>query len=310
MSIRRSTGGDSTVLAGMVFAFALGAALLFAVASVLQQRAASQAPGAGTVRFGLLIHLVKRPMWVAGYAADWAAFGLQALALGTGSLLIVQPLLVTGLLFALPFAAAWSGRRLGSHDWIAAFALCAGLGTFLLLGSPTGGVDRAPYADWVLPGGVVVGIAALALLAGFRTKGAARAAALALATGVAYGLTSALTKSSVDLVTNGVVALVTHWEPYVLVVMAGAGMVVNQAAFQAGELAASLPTLTIAEPIVAAVIGVSVLHERIQARGALDWFLIVVALGAMAYGVVVLAVRSAEVAKPAPEAVPAARPAR
>lgn len=306
MRIRRRTGGDSTVSSCMEFVFALAAALLFAVASVLQQRAASEAPGSGTVRVGLLVHLAKRPMWLAGYAADWAAFGLQAAALGAGSLLIVQPLLVTGLLFALPFAAAWSGRRLGPQDWIAAFALCAGLGTFLLLGSPTGGVDRAPLHDWMLPGGVVLGVAAVALLGGLRVRGAGRAALLALATGVAYGLTSALTKSSVSLLGDGVVAVFSHWEPYVLIVMAATGMVVNQAAFQAGDLAASLPTLTIAEPIVAAVIGVSVLDERVQAHGVLDWFLIIFALAVMAYGVVVLAVRSAATATPAPHSVPAA----
>src|SRR2546421_10848278 len=126
----------------MAIAFALGAALLFAVASVLQQRAASEAPGKETLRPGLMWYLVRRPMWLLGYVADWGGFGLQALALGNGSLLVVQPLLVTGLLFSLPFAARWSGRRLGRDDWIAAIALCAGLAAFLSVGDPTGGRAR------------------------------------------------------------------------------------------------------------------------------------------------------------------------
>src|ERR1700682_2939163 len=127
----------------MEFAFALGAGLLFAVASVLQQRAASEAPGKETLHLSLMWHLVRRPMWLAGYVADWAAFGLQALGLGARALLVVQPLLVTGLLFSLPIAAKWSGRRLERQDWIAAIALCAGLAGFLLLGNPTGGGERS-----------------------------------------------------------------------------------------------------------------------------------------------------------------------
>lgn len=295
----------------MEYVFALAAALLFAAASVLQQRAASEAPGDRRVRVGLLWHLVRRPMWLLGYGADWVAFGLQAAALATGSLLVVQPLLVTGLLFALPFAAAWSGYRLGAHDWIAAATLCAGLAVFLLLGSPTGGVERAPFADWLVWGGLVAVVGGACIVVSFRAHGAFRAAALALATGVCYGLTAALTKSSVDLLTHGVVPLFTHWEVYGLVAFASAGMVVNQTAFQAGELAASLPTLTIAEPIVAAVIGVTILKEELGAHGILDWSLIVCSVAAMVYGVVVLAVRSAQVSKPdspVPVDVPAAKP--
>jgi drug/metabolite transporter (DMT)-like permease len=242
-------------------------------------------------------HLVRRPMWLAGYVADGAAFGLQALALGAGSLLVVQPLLVTGLLFSLPIAAKWSGRRLERQDWIAAIALCAGLAGFLLLGNPTGGRNRAPFIDWALAGGVVAGIGVALVFAALRQQGARRSTLLALATGIAYGLTAGLTKTSVDLLGHGLVTFFTNWEPYALVVFAMGGMWLNQAAFQAGELRASLPALDVGEQIVAAVIGVTILKERIQAHGALDWLLIVVALAAMGYGVVVLAMRAADTAE-------------
>ena len=88
------------------------------------------------------------------------------------------------------------------------------------------------------------------------------------------------------------------------VVFASGGMWLNQAAFQAGELKASLPALDVGEQVVAAVIGVTVLREKLQAHGALDWLLILVALGAMVYGVVVLAVRAAETSEPLPPDVP------
>ena len=229
---------------------------------------------------------------------------MQALALGNGSLLVVQPLLVTGLLFSLPFAARWSGRRLGSRDWIAAIALCVGLAGFLSLGDPTGGRARAPFVDWAVAGGIVAGVGALCVMLALPRRGAPRATLLALATGVCYGLTAGLTKTSVDLLSSGVVMLVTHWEPYALALFASAGMWLNQAAFQAGDLKASLPAMDVGEQIVAAIIGVTVLRETIRAHGVLDWILIVVALAAMVYGVVVLTLRSAETAEPAPTRAP------
>src|SRR5258707_12602728 len=93
----------------------IAAALGYAAASVLQQREAqSVPPGGGGIR--LVLRLARRPWWLAGVACDGAAFGLQAVALGVGSLLVVQPVLTSGLLFALPASAWLAGRRLARPD--------------------------------------------------------------------------------------------------------------------------------------------------------------------------------------------------
>src|SRR4029077_10991795 len=104
----------------MAVVLALLSALAYAGASVLQQRAAREVPEELALRPGLLGRLIRRPMWLAGTASDWAGVGVQGAALGLGSILVVQPLLSTGLLFALPLSAAWNGRRLGARDWAAA----------------------------------------------------------------------------------------------------------------------------------------------------------------------------------------------
>jgi drug/metabolite transporter (DMT)-like permease len=287
---------------GVAIVLALGAALLFAVASVLQQRAASEAPEGTSMRIGLMLHLLRRPLWLAGYAADWGGFGLQALALGVGSLLVVQPLLVTGLLFALPIGAAWAGRRLSRSDWIAAVVLTLGLAAFLLEGSPTGGIDQAAVGPWLVCGAVAGVLIGASVLSGLRTSGTTRAVFLAFATGLCYGVTAALTKTTMSLLSDGLGAAVTSWEPYALTLLASLGMVINQSAFQAGALSASLPTLTIVEPIAAAVIGVTLMEERIQASTPLEWAAITLSVVAMAYGVIVLARRAAasEVTTPTP----------
>ena len=93
---------------------ALAAALLFALGTVLQQKAAStsprrrRAPGAG-----LLLRMARRPVWLAGIAADAFGFVAQAVALTIGRLAVVQPLLVTSVVFALPLGARLTGQRVG-----------------------------------------------------------------------------------------------------------------------------------------------------------------------------------------------------
>ncbi len=62
---------------------ALAAACSFGVAAVLQHRQAGEAAGAGGPRFRLLADLARQPAWLAGVTLAGAAYGLQALALGT-----------------------------------------------------------------------------------------------------------------------------------------------------------------------------------------------------------------------------------
>src|SRR5205823_13168937 len=92
------------------------------------------------------------PMWIIGILADVAGFGLQFVALDRGSLVLVQPLLVSGLLFALPFGAALTHRRLTASEWLGSAATVAGLALFLVVASPGPGQDRAPHLARLLPG--------------------------------------------------------------------------------------------------------------------------------------------------------------
>src|SRR6202011_351659 len=99
---------------------ALFSSLLYALASVLQHRAAIAQPQESSLHLGLLARLVTKPLWLAGIAADGFAFVFQFVALGHGSLILVQPLLVCGLLFALPLGAWLAGTKLTHRDWAGA----------------------------------------------------------------------------------------------------------------------------------------------------------------------------------------------
>jgi drug/metabolite transporter (DMT)-like permease len=287
---------------GLAAGLALLAALLFAVATVAQQRSAATVPDDAARGLGLIRVLVRRPLWWLGAVGDGGGYLVQAAALGLGSLLLVQPLLVTTLLFALPLGARWAGRRLERSDWFWAGLLAVALAVFVLSAEPTRGVDRAGLREWLPTAIVLLGVLAAALVAAARARGAVRAGCLAVATAVCYGVMAALTKGVVGRLDEGLVAVLTSWETYGLVVAAVGGTLLQQSAFQAADLGASLPTVIVGEPVVAVVIGITVLQEELRADGA-EWALIAVLVVVMVVATVALA-RSA--ARTSVAAVPTA----
>lgn len=102
----------------LAVALALSGALAFAVATVAQQRAAARSSDLEARGRGFVVQLLRRPQWWAGTMGNGAGYVLQALALGFGSLLVVQPIMVTSLLFALPLGASLAHRRLTGSVWM------------------------------------------------------------------------------------------------------------------------------------------------------------------------------------------------
>jgi hypothetical protein len=85
----------------------------------------------------------------------------------------------------------------------------------------------------------------------------------------------------------------TSWEPYVGIALGVGALLVNQSAFQAGELQASLPTLTAAEPLVGSVLGLVMLDELITASGVLEWTAVIVAALVIVVSVIALSLSTA-----------------
>jgi drug/metabolite transporter (DMT)-like permease len=246
---------------------ALVSSLLYALASVLQHRAAIVQPKDQAMRLGLLGRLARNPIWLLGIAFDGLAYALQFIALGHGSLVLVQPLLVCGLLFALPLGAWLAGSRMTFRDWWGAAAVVVGLSAFLLTASPHKGHAEVANRDWLILFAVTgVAIAGL-LLAARGDNGRRRAALFAAAAGINYGVTAALTKACAHLLAGGVGELFESWEVYVLIGAGLLGMLMAQSAFQAGALDASLPVLTVVDPVVSIMIGAFLFGEGVR-RGA------------------------------------------
>jgi drug/metabolite transporter (DMT)-like permease len=274
----------------MVVVFALGAGLCYALASVMQHHVAAQQAPELSLRPRLLLELVKRPLWLGGIVLDVGAYVLEAAALAFGSIVVVQPLLVSGLLFALPLSAIGGVGRPRRREWTAAAALTLGIATFVAVGSPHGGSSTASIWEWAV---VFAGCGSIALGAIVLSRGATphvRALSLAFATGATYAVTAALTKSVVDVLgDHGISGVVSTWETYALAVVSVAGLLLNQSAFQAGHLAASLPALAVTNPVLSSIIGVTLFGETLGATGPIPLALTAGAVVVMVAGTISLA---------------------
>jgi drug/metabolite transporter (DMT)-like permease len=124
---------------------ALFAAFWAAVGIVVRQRVAQELPAANGMSGTMVTSLVREPLWWAGTLAAVAGYVFQALALAHGSLLLVQPLLVSSLLFALPLSARLCHQRLSWAEWAWAVVLTAALAVFVLVGQPHEGHNRPRY---------------------------------------------------------------------------------------------------------------------------------------------------------------------
>lgn len=247
----------------------LSAAFLFAASAVLQQRAAHQTARAAPRRsrsvpgalLDLMRRLVREPMWLAGWLTNLLGFGMQALALHHGSVALVQPLLVSQLLFALPLATAWNRRWPTVLDWVGAGAITGGLVVFLAV---RGTVPSAGEADRrrVLLALVLAAVLIYVLVTVARGRPPqVQATLVAIAAGICFALTAVLIKLTLnDLVTRGVPATAKDWPGYALAVVTFTGLLLEQGAFAVGSLPAAVAAMTITNPIAGYLAGVLAFH--------------------------------------------------
>ncbi|MFC7929517.1 DMT family transporter [Streptomyces cinereoruber] len=246
--------------------FSLFAAFSNALATVLQRRAALTVPQSDSFRPGLVLDLLRRPLWVAGILAVVAAGVGQAAALATGPLALVQPLFVLELPLALLIASLVARERLPARLWAAVAAVVAGLGAALVAASPTGNRTHIALDRW-LPVLVACAVAVVALTAAGlrRPPGRARAGCLGAATAICYALTAALMKTSMHILDGGGIgAFLTAWQTYAFCAAGVAALLLLEHAMQGGPLVASQPALTLGDATVSLALGVLLYEEHIR----------------------------------------------
>ncbi|HEX3283504.1 MAG TPA: DMT family transporter [Mycobacterium sp.] len=267
---------------------ALGAAFFIAIGDVIHQRSAHEVTDEQVSHLELFKRLLRDGQWWLGSLVAAVGFALQAAALGLGSVLLVQALLVTSLLFALPINARATHRRVTRWEWMWAALLAASVVVIVTVGNPTAGHSRASLETWTAVI-VVLGPALVACVLGANVlKGPASAVLLGVVSGALWGLFAVLTKGVVDRLDDGLWALVRTPELYVWALVAIAGTAYQQSSFRAGSLTASLPTMTVAEPVVGSVLGIVVLGETLR-PGDAGWLTLFVAVAVMVVATAALA---------------------
>jgi drug/metabolite transporter (DMT)-like permease len=252
-----------------------------AVGIVVRQRATMDVPSDLGVSAVMLSTLLRRPVWWAGTAAAVAGYGFQALALIKGSLIVVQPLLVSALLFALPLSARLAGRHVTRREWIWAGLLTAALALFVGIARP-GPQERAaslPVSTLVAAGCGIVILGCI--LVAVRLSGWQRAVLLAVAVGVLFGVVAVVTKIVMHLLgERGALGLLATPAPYALVVLGVVATLLQQSAFHAGALQTSVPTMLVLEPVVAVCLAAVLLGEELDVSG-FEAIALVLAVAAM-----------------------------
>jgi drug/metabolite transporter (DMT)-like permease len=281
---------------------ALVAAVLFAVGTVLLQKAGMDEPAGGSDS-GLLLRMARRPVWLAGIAADGLGFVAQAAALSIGRLAVVQPLLISSVVFALPLGARFTGQRIRVADVAAAALVVGALVAFLVVADPSGGRDDAPFEEWLVAGAVVGGITAPLVLVGRRLAPAPKAALFGIATGLMFALSAALTKAAADRLGEGVLELLLDWRLYALLVIGYISMTLNQIALATGALAPAIATSMAFDPIGSVVLGTTLLQESLHETAA-GVAAIAISLAAALAGMFILARGQAATRTSVPDQAP------
>ncbi|HEX9337752.1 MAG TPA: DMT family transporter, partial [Pseudonocardiaceae bacterium] len=192
--------------------------------------------------------------------------GLQLLALSSGPLVLVQPLLVSGLVFAVVIRSMIARQPPAGKVVLGASMCGAGLAAFLLLARPSGGIESLSLGQALpLAAGLAALLAILLTIAG-RYGGETRTFALAGGAGVLYGVTAGVAKLALGLAQNlGFLALLRSWPLYAVLVTGPAGFLLNQNAYQSDRsMAPALSVITVTDPLVGIGVGVLWLDENIH----------------------------------------------
>ena len=202
------------------------------------------------------------PLWLLGWAALAGAFVFQAIALHNGPISVVQPLLVTELVFVLVLRWLWFHQSIRRVTWWAAGLTCVSLAVFLTMAEPTGGSALPTSGAWASASTATAATAALLALLALGGSPGRRAALLGASASVLWALVATFIKATTDTLTQfGPLGMFTHWPLYALAVTALSAEFLMQAAFHVGPLSMSQPFIVIVDPIVSIALSVWIFGE-------------------------------------------------
>jgi drug/metabolite transporter (DMT)-like permease len=269
---------------------ALTGSLVFGISSVAEQRGTQRVGRRPPLRPGLLLDLIRQPLWLTGVCATLIGFGLQVVALTYGALALVEPILISDLIIASLIASALR-KRWDPVMFVGVTAAAVGVASFLAISRPSGGRTTVSLVA-ILPLAIALVVVLAGCLAVAKRSDDARPLALALACGVTYGVAAFVVKLMTADFSGGLAQVFSHWPVYALAIVGPLGFLLNQNAFQQGILLAPvLAIITVSDPLISIALAYIWLDEKFtSAPGAVAGEIL--ALLVMTSGIYILAHRA------------------
>jgi drug/metabolite transporter (DMT)-like permease len=253
--------------------------------------------------------LLTNTVWLVGLGAQLVGVVLQAAALDRGRVAIIQPLLVTTVIWAMPLGYFLTNQTITRRHIFGAAVVVAGLAIFASFGDPAGGVDNAPGSAWLSAFVILGAICACLLLFGRRGDLSAQAAVYGTIAGIMYGVSATLMKPVVEqLHSDGFASVLGSWELWVMAIGGLGGFYIQQISLATGKLVTSVATVSVTNPVVSVLLGVLVLQERLDQPPAWHVVLAILGLGLSLFGAVLIASASEGAREGNEAAEPAAPP--
>ncbi|EDY55845.1 MULTISPECIES: hypothetical protein [Streptomyces] len=266
---------NATLLA---LALSLLSSVAYAAAAVAQERLASRNPGSGVLR------MLGSGAWWGSVGLNAAAALLHVVALKYGPLTVVQPLGALTLVAAVPLGARIAGRRVSATEWRGTAYTLAGLAAILVVASGSEPGKVLSTSEAVAVAAVTAALIGLLARPGAR-PGIRHASASGIASGVASALTQTVTVAATDR-SESLLSVQVIGVALLVAAFAAGGLLLSQTAYRDG-LGAPLAVVTLANPVAAAIIGLSLLGEGLRG-GAAGVLLALAGAGLAAWGVVLL----------------------
>ncbi len=252
----------------------LVSAVAYAAGAIVQERVATASDGRSLAP-------LRNRVWWAAVTLNGLGAVLHVVALAYGPLSLVQPLGALTIVFALPMAALFVRRRAGATAWRGAVMATVGLAGLLALTGSSDAHSLGAPQQLMLAMVTFGAVAALILLSRAMRRPVMRSVVLAGAAGVAFGIASVYTKTvamewTAGAVKSGLLPLL------VIAALAGAGLLLSQAAYRGAGLTAPLATVTVVNPVVAAAVGITLFGE--QFRHGVTGTVLALVCGAVAAG--------------------------
>ena len=267
---------------------ALVAAVLIGTGLSLQHRAAAAEDPHAAMDPRLVLRLVRRATWLVGIGVGFAGFAFEAMAIGSGRLVLVEPIMACSVVFALFLSARHSRRRLGRREWRGVATTVVGVGGFIAVASPSAGVDTSPAVPWLVPLGLFAALALVGIVVARGLDGERRGVLLAALAGLGFGTASSLIKLVTDVADGGGAGDVFgHWSLYVWMLVSPTAFLLQQSALHATHLGAALPATSTLSPSTSCILGALMFGEQIRGGWAIPAEVVLIAL--MLVGVATLA---------------------